>query len=134
MKKIVFCAVALGISSAVFAQIFINRTEAEAKKAWPQLEDCPTCRHVLIDMEPYYKRLCGRQISEAEAPFLLAQVPIKRMVAIRDKENLLKMKDAALNLHEADLVTYRINGKRMKCVSEEEVAGITSEKPPKPVE
>lgn len=134
MRKTVFGLIAITIATSAIAQVFIKKTEAEAKQAWPRQGECLTCRLVLIDMEPIYKRLCGRLISDAEAPFLLAQIPIKRMVEIREKEQLIKFKDAELKLHEADLVTYRINSKRMKCVSAEEVAGLTSDKPQVPTE
>lgn len=134
MKKILFSALALVIATEVFAQVFIKKTEAEAKQAWPLQSECQTCRQVLIDLEPIYKRLCGRNISDAETPFLLGQMPIKRMVSIREKEQHIKLKDAEFNLQEADLVTYRINSKRMMCVSQEEVAGITSDRPQAPTE
>ncbi|MCH8622937.1 hypothetical protein [Undibacterium sp. TS12] len=134
MRKTVIGLIAITIATSAIAQVFIKKTEAEAKQAWPLQSECQTCRLVLIDLEPIYKRLCGRNISDAETPFLLGQMPIKRMVSIREKEQLIKLRDAELNLHEADLVTYRINSKRMKCVSQEEVAGITSDRPQAPTE
>lgn len=134
MRKSIIGLVAITIATSAIAQVFIKKNDVEAKQAWPQLVDCPTCRQVLIDLEPVYNKLCGRRISEAEVPFVLAQKPIMRMVEIRQKEALIKLKDAELNLHEADLVTYQVNSKRMKCVSQEEIAGLTSGKPPVPSE
>lgn len=134
MKKILFSALALIIATDVFAQVFIKKTEAEARQAWPRQGNCQICRLVLIDIEPTYQKFCGRTISDAETPFLIRQIPIKRMVSLREKEQLIKLKDSTFNLHKEDLETYRISSQRFVCVSEEEVTGLTSDKSQVPTE
>lgn len=134
MRKTVIGLIAIAITTSAIAQVF-KKTEAEAKQAWPQQSNCLICRQVLIDIEPTYKKFCGRTISDAATPFLIRQIPIKRMVSIREKEQLIKLKDSTFNLHEDDLETYRRSSQRFVCVSDEERESLTStDRPPVPTE
>ncbi|MFZ6713009.1 hypothetical protein [Undibacterium sp. TC9W] len=130
MKKLLFSALALGIAAQAFAALPLKRSDASAVKAWPQIGDCSTCRQVLIDIEPRYIEKCGREISDAETPGLLAQPWVRKMQDIRNLDRLLKLKDLTLNDNEKH--RYMSYLYRFNCVSKE--AEATSDTPPKPVE